>query len=103
MSKNIQVQEKPLLVPNSPFVDSFSPEDSWVLVEFGSQLAIQLVADVAARHAVPGGDAGGEDNEGHGEYRVATQDLLLNCQQLLGLAEVTWGAENHQLQMFNWL
>ena len=88
--KNIKSKQSPCpIVPTSPFVDSFSPKNSWILVELGPQLAIQLVADVAARHAVSGGDARREDDEDHGEHGVALQDLLLNSQQLLGLAEVT--------------
>ena len=75
----------------SPFVDPLSPEDVGILVELGPQLAGQLVADVAARHAVAGGHADGEDHEGEGEHGVALQDLLLHRQKLLRLAEVTCG------------
>ena len=77
----------------SPFVNPLPPEYVGVLVELGAELASQLGADVAARHAVARGDADGEDDEGEGEHRVALQDLLLDSQQLLGLAEVTWTQE----------
>ena len=53
-------------------------------------MAAQLVTDVVARHAVPGGDADGEDDQGEGEHRVALQDRLVDGQQLLGLGVVTW-------------
>ena len=79
---------------HSPFVYSFSPEHSRVLVELGPQLAVQLVTDVTASHAVAGGNARGEDDEDHGEHGVAPQDLLLNSQQLLRLAEVTCGRKS---------